>query len=314
MRTLTRREFIQLCAASTAGLSLVSLLGPDFITGSLARAAEGRPTVVWLQGAACSGCSVSVLNSVDPAIAEALLKVISLKYHPTIMAGAGELCAEILEEVAAKEKDNFFLVIEGGIPVNENGIYCTIAEKEGKELTLLDAARILGKAAIATIALGQCASFGGIPGGRPNPTGVVGVDQVITEKPVINLGLCPAHPDHFLGTVVYVLNYGLPKPEELDSLKRPRMFYPEPIHENCPRRPFFEQGKFAESIGEEGCLAKLGCKGFIAYADCPKRGWNNNVSWCIKAGAPCYACSEPHFPDYTGPFYGLFPLNNKSTT
>jgi hydrogenase small subunit len=312
VRTLTRREFIQLCAASTAGLSLVSLLGEDFIVSSLARAAEGKPTVIWLQGSTCSGCSVSLLNSVEPKIADVLLKVINLKYHQVIMAGSGELCAEVLDEVVAKEKDNFFLVVEGGIPVKENGLYCTIAEKDGKELTMLDAVRIMGDAAIATIAAGQCASFGGIPGATPNPTGVVGVDQIVTKKPVINLGLCPLHPDHFLGTVVYVLNYGLPKAEDLDHFKRPKMFYPGFIHDNCPRRPYFEEGKFAASIGEEGCLAKLGCKGFIARADCPKRGWNNNVSWCIKAGAPCMACSEPYFPDTSGPFYGLFPLTNKS--
>ncbi|MEW6727240.1 MAG: twin-arginine translocation signal domain-containing protein, partial [Bacillota bacterium] len=42
MRKLSRREFIQACAASTAGLSLMSLLGPQ-ITDALAEMADGKP-------------------------------------------------------------------------------------------------------------------------------------------------------------------------------------------------------------------------------------------------------------------------------
>ncbi|MGB9887177.1 MAG: hydrogenase small subunit [Moorellales bacterium] len=307
MRTISRREFLKLCAVSTAGVGLSSLLGWDFVFNSFARAADGRPTVLWLQGAACSGCSVSLLNSVDPPVGELILKLTSLKYHPMLMAGAGEMCVEVLEEVAKKEKGNFVLVVEGGIPTAEGGRYCLIGEQRGHEVTMLEAVRLLGNAAMATVAAGQCASFGGIPGAAPNPTGVVGVDHLVTKSPVINLGLCPMHPDHFLGTVLHLLNYGLP---ELDELKRPKMFYPDTIHQNCPRRPAFEAARFASSIGEEGCLAKLGCKGFIARADCAKRGWNHGVNWCIQAGAPCLACSEPYFPDHTGPFYGVFPVSS----
>ncbi|MCR4419171.1 MAG: hydrogenase small subunit [Clostridia bacterium] len=306
MRTLSRREFLKLCAVSTAGVSLGSLLGWDFVFNTFARAAEGRPTVVWLQGSACSGCSVSLLNSVDPPVADLILKLTGLKYHPLLMAAAGEMGVDLLEEVARKERGNFVLVVEGGIPTAERGRYCLIGEQHGQAVTMLDAVRILGNAALVTVAAGQCASFGGIPGAAPNPTGVVGVDRVLADRPVINLGLCPMHPDHFLGTVVHLLNYGLP---ELDELKRPKMFYPGPIHENCPRRPDFEAGRFASSIGEEGCLARLGCKGFIARADCGNQGWNHGVNWCIKAGAPCMACSEPYFPDHTGPFYGLFTVS-----
>lgn len=305
---LTRREFIKLCMSSVVGASLLTALGPD-LEDTLAFAADGKPPVIWLQGASCTGCSVSLLNSVEPAIEKVLLDVISLRYHPTIMGGAGHLCAEVLEDAASKYQDQFILVVEGGIPTKDKGVYCTIAEKNGKELTMLQAVTILGKAAKAVIAAGNCASYGGIPGARPNPTGVVGVDQVVKQKPVINISNCPLHPDHFLGTVVYVLKYN--QIPELDRYGRPKMFYPEPIHNNCFRRQYFDVGKFARYIGDEGCLAYLGCKGFVAASDCNKRGWNNNVNWCIKAGAPCQACSEPTFPDESEPFYGVYPLTNK---
>ncbi|MDD3653459.1 MAG: hydrogenase small subunit [Desulfotomaculaceae bacterium] len=305
---LTRREFIKLCMSSTIGASLISILGPE-MEKTLAYAADGKPPVIWLQGASCTGCSISLLNSVDPAIEKVILDVIGLKYHPNISAGAGHHVVEVLEEATAKYRDQFILVVEGGIPTKDKGIYCTIAEKNGKELTMLKAVTTLGEASQAVIAAGNCAAYGGIPAGVPNPTGVVGVDQVVKKKPVINISLCPMHPDHFLGTVVYVLKYG--QIPELDRLGRPKMFYPGPIHDRCSRRSYFDDNKFARHISGEGCLALLGCKGFIAMSDCDKRGWNNNTNWCIKAGAPCQACSEPNFPDECEPFYGVYPLTNK---
>ncbi|TEB12702.1 Periplasmic (NiFeSe) hydrogenase small subunit precursor [Pelotomaculum sp. FP] len=307
--SLTRREFIKLCMSSAVGASLLTIVGPD-LERTLALAADGKPPVIWLQGASCTGCSVSLLNSVDPAIEKVLLDIISLKYHPNISAGSGHLIAEILDEAATKYKDQFILVVEGAIPLNNDGVYCTIAEKDGREITMLHAVNVLGKAAKAVIAAGQCASYGGIPGAAPNPTGVVGVNKIVDEKKVINISLCPMQPDHFLGTVVYILTYG--QIPELDRYGRPKMFFPKPIHESCLRREHFDAGRFARFIGDEGCLALLGCKGFVAMSDCPTRGWNNNVNWCVKAGAPCYACSEPTFPDMSSPIYGVYPLTNKT--
>jgi len=100
-----------------------------------------------------------------------------------------------------------------------------------------------------------------------------------------------------------VLLFGLPKPRELDELKRPKVFYGNLIHENCPRRAYFDEGKFAKRFGEPGCLNELGCKGPVTHADCPIRLWNHGTSWCIGAGSPCIGCCEPGFPDLVAPFY-----------
>lgn len=311
VRKLTRREFVKLCGMSAAGLSLMSLLGPQ-ITHALAKAVEDKVPVLWLQGASCTGCSVSLLNTVDPSIEKVLLDVISLRYHPTISAAAGELGMHVVEEVADRFAGEFFLVIEGGIPVKDKGKYCFIGEIGHKEITMYEALLELGPKAKAVIAAGSCAAFGGIPGAAPNPTGVLGVDAVLNDRPwrrkhnVINISNCPLHPDHFLGTLTYVLTYN--EIPELDRYLRPKMFYQTTIHDDCPRRPDFEAGRFARRIGDEGCLASLGCKGFIAMSDCPKRGWNNGTNWCIAAGAPCQACSEATFPDGCSPLYGGMPV------
>lgn len=305
MKSISRRDFVRLCMGSAAGLSIFSALGP-VITEAFGQAAEGKPPVIWIQGASCTGCSVSLLNSVDPGIGKVVLDVISMKYHPNLMAASGKLAVDALYEMAEQYKGKFFLVIEGGIPTKADGYYCTIGERNGKHVTMMEAARILGERAAAVIAAGSCASFGGIPAAAPNVTGVVSVKQYLPNKPVINIPTCPIHPDHFIGTLTYVLTYGeIPK---LDRYNRPIMFHGGTVHDYCVRRPDFFAERFAQKPGDPGCLYLLGCKGPLAFSDCSKRGWNNGISYCPKAGSPCMACADPGFPDSMSPFYERFQL------
>jgi hydrogenase small subunit len=223
------------------------------------------------------------------------------------MAGAGHQALEALEEAAASHKGEFFLVVEGGVPTAEGGAYCTIGESHGKEVTFYDAVKRYGNQAAAIIAAGSCASFGGIPGADPNPTGTVGVWEVVKKTPVINIGCCPMHPEDFLGTLVHVLKYG--EIPDLDEYNRPKMFFSDTIHIGCPRCTYFSRGIFARNPGDEGCLAFVGCKGMVARAKCHVRQWNNQTNWCIAAGTPCQACSEPGFPDDCSPLYGRYRLS-----
>ena len=107
------------------------------------------------------------------------------------------------------------------------------------------------------------------------------------------------------GVLAHFLTFGsLP---ELDALGRPKAFYGESIHDRCYRRPFYDQGKFAETFDDEGarkgwCLFKLGCKGPVTYNACATTKWNQGVSFPIQSGHGCLGCSEPGFWD-AGPFY-----------
>ena len=268
--------------------------------------------VVWLQGAGCTGCSVSVLNAVSPRIQNLLLdelvpgQRLNLIFHATIMAGQGEPVIEVLKDTEKHRKGGYILVVEGAIPTAEGGLYGSIGEREGRDLTIQQSVEELGKNAMLTIALGTCAAYGGIPAAKPNPTVCKGVKTVFNEKgietAVVNIPGCPVHPDWFVGTISVILFSGV-EALELDQLARPRLFFGQLIHENCPRRADFDKGKFAEKLGDAGCLYKLGCKGHYSYADCPLRQWNNGVSWCVKAGSPCLGCVEPEFPDGTSPIY-----------
>jgi len=138
-------------------------------------------------------------------------------------------------------------------------------------MTMQSWVEALAHDALAVIALGSCAAFGGIPAGHPNPTQCRGVGEVLQAKsintPVVNIPGCPPHPDWFVGTVASILLSGLPKLEDLDEHGRPKVFYGQTIHENCPRRAYYDENKFAKKFGDTGCNYKLGCRGpaYISY-------------------------------------------------
>ena len=299
---LTRRQFIKLFSSSAAGVAVTSVYNPQ-LARALEAGKDGKPPVIWLQGAGCNGCSVSLLNTVHPKIAEVLLQVISLRFHPTLMAGTGKTAFDVVQETAAAHKGKFILVLEGGIPTADNGIYCTIGERDGHHVTLLDEVQRLAPDAAALVAVGTCATFGGIPAAKPNPTAVKGLAEV-TGKTVVNVSGCPAHPDWVIGTLVHVLLFGMPA---LTKDNRPKLFYGKNLHDNCPNYSYYANGDLAKQLGEEKCLAQVGCKGPLSFADCPLRRWNSGVNWCIGSGTGCIACCEPGFPDAASPMYAKLP-------
>jgi hydrogenase small subunit len=132
----------------------------------------------------------------------------------------------------------------------------------------------------------------------------VGLEKLIGVKKVINIPGCPPHPDWIVGCLAHLLLYGQPG---LDDYGRPEMFYGGLIHNNCPRRQYFDNSIFAQAFGESGCLLHLGCKGPLAHGDCPTRLWNGASSWCVHVNAPCIGCTDPSFPDLTMPFYKRMP-------
>jgi hydrogenase small subunit len=299
---ISRRQFLKICAGTGIAIGSSGTLLTEIVS-ALEKAAAGNPPVLWIQGAGCTGCSVSLLNTVHPNIAEVLLKVISLKFHQAVMASAGHKAYDYLWETAAKNYGKYFLAVEGSIVTANEGKFCLTGEKEGKEVPFTELTKYLGKGAAAVLALGQCGSYGGIPAAAPNPTGSMGVIPYFKENdiktPVINIPGCPPHPDWMVGTIAHALVFGIP---ELDSEARPKLFYGTLVHDNCPYRSYYEEKKFAKSFGEEGCRVELGCKGPESNADCWKRGWNNNVNWCIH-NSLCLGCTEPGYPDRFAPFY-----------
>lgn len=305
LKGISRRDFLKLSAISAAALLGARLLQVPGFT-DLVEASVAETPVIWIQAGSCTGCSVSLLNTVNPYIDNIVVdevvpgKHVSLRYHPTIMAAAGDKAMKALNETA-KNKGGFILVTEGAFSTKDGGIYCDFGEKTAVE-HLLE----LGQNALAVIAMGTCAAFGGIPAAKPNPTGCESVQQVFSHNgittPLINIPGCPPHPDWFVGTVASVLIGGLGS-VEVDNEGRPKAFFANLIHDICPRRGYYDVGKFATKLSEPYCLYALGCKGPVTHSDCPTRMWNNRTNWCIGCNHPCIGCTEPNFPDKEAPFF-----------
>jgi hydrogenase small subunit len=313
-RELSRRDFLRLSAGSTAALGLVLFGFPNF--EKLLAASVAEVPVLWIQGGSCTGCSVSVLNSLSPKIQEVLVsqvipgKHVSLRFHPTVMAAQGDLAMKALDDTA-KKKGGYLLVVEGSISTKDNGVYIELGERDGHGITMLEHLTTLGPDAMAVIAIGACATHGGVPGAAPNPTGSTGVKQVFADHgintPLINVPGCPPHPDWFVGTLASVLIGGLGA-VEVDKEGRPLAFYSELIHDNCQRRGDFDAGRFAQKFSDADCLFRLGCKGPVTHADCPVRLWNGGTNWCVGSGSPCVGCASLGFPDEFSPLRSVVDI------
>jgi hydrogenase small subunit len=157
--------------------------------------------------------------------------------------------------------------------------------------------------AVAIIAVGACAAYGGIP--AAGPTGAVGVGKIVKNKPIINLPTCPVHSDHLVGSILYFLATGSAPP--LDDIGRPKMYFGELVHDNCRRRYYFDNDMFLTDWNDpeqkNWCLYEKGCKGPDTYADCSVRRWNDGQNFCIDCGAGCMGCAEPDFYDGMSPLY-----------
>lgn len=303
MKGVTRRGFLGAVTAAGASLGLTPKMLADL--RSVLRMRSSRPPVIWLQGQGCSGCSVSLLNTIRYATADALLtETIDLEFHPTLMASAGEVAVSAAE--AAQLAGGYVLAVEGAIPTGEAGEYCHL----WPGTTMVDAVEAFAENAAYILAIGTCAAYGGIPAGAPNPTGAHGVQQVLGAMPnLVNIPGCPTHPDWIVGTIAHILATGSPPP--LDTFKRPMMFFGSRVHDTCAfkRLKYCGQRIMADELGDYGCLEDLGCKGKTTYADCPVRKWNSGTpnkhgdSWCIGAGSPCHGCTEFSFPDGKSPFF-----------
>jgi len=286
--SMTRREFLQFCAVLATTLGLPQ--GADAAIAE-AVAAKKRPSVIWLHFQECTGCTESLLRAEHPTLEKLILDVISLDYHETLFAAAGHQVEEARLKAMAEHKGQYVLVVEGAIPTRDGGIYCKIGGKPA-----IDLLKECATDAAAVIAIGSCASWGGMPSTDPNPTGASSASQVL-GKPVVTIPGCPPNPYNFLSSVVHYLTFGaLPA---VDPLGRPKFAYSRLVHENCERRAHFDAGRFALEFGDDAhrhgfCLYKLGCKGPETYANCPtiQFGDMGAGTWPVGCGHPCIGCTE----------------------
>lgn len=303
---VSRRDFLKYCSIMAVGMGLPMSVGSQ-IAEAVTNVAK-RPPVIWLSAQECTGCTESLLRSSHPTLDHLILDLISLDYHETLSTPSGHLAEEARAQSIKENKGKFVLVVDGSIPVKDGGVYCMIGGKPAVEIL-----KETAKDAAAIIAIGSCASWGGIPSASPNPTGATPVHEIIKDKPVVNIPGCPPSPYNFLSTVLYFVTFN--KLPELDKLGRPKFGYGRLIHENCERRPHFDAGRFAIEFGDENhrkgyCLYKLGCKGPETYNNCPSilYGDTGSGTWPVGTGHPCFGCSEKGI-GFNKPIHSLSSLH-----
>lgn len=289
--------------------------------------------VVWLHGVMDSGCTISMLDGENPDIVEFLqLFNLNLMFQEVLMmqqgifvdgelANTSELNSEILLEEILEHERGYILISEGAVANGPDGTgkYMMIGGVPYKE--------IYGKAArnaSVIVAIGQCATHSGVNAAESEIDALLDhrgiaftlqdpskgiVDLLGIDTPVININGCPAHPDWVFLTIgaIALGKIRVPDdlPEVLDRWHRPKVFFPpdHTVHDNCPRRGYYDRGEFETTVGGPKCLWKLGCKGPYSHADCATRHWNGHLTFCPQAGSPCIGCVQPGFPDSTRPFF-----------
>lgn len=307
----TRREFLK--ASTALGVAGVYALYAADIARVFSAAANGDTHTIWFQGAADAGCSISLLQGARPDIIDAITDFkLSVDFHPNLMIPEGDAAITILRDAANGTKPLDLFIVEGSVP---EGNFGTVGEIDGKLMPMETWIKQLASQAKYVVAVGTCASYGGIPGGSPNPTKAKGLQFYKYEKggalgadfrsraglPVINIPGCPPHPDWITLTLADLIRGFIP---HLDKYQRPAAFFGGVVHDQCPRLGYFEKNQFASKFGDLQCLWKLGCRGPITYANCPAIKWNRGVNSCTLFGSGCRGCADPSFPDQpSSPFF-----------
>src|SRR5215213_1385117 len=305
------------------------------------RAPEGPVKVVhafWLAGMSCDGCSIAATGATNPAVEDLMNGTIPglpkvILHHPVLSMEVGEDFTHAYELAARGELDAPYVCIYEGSIADERiaaetdgyfsamGLSAIEGDDEegfsaGRPMPTADRMAQMAPGAAAVIAIGTCATWGGIPAAAGNPTGSMSLMDQLGKNyrsalglPVINVPGCPPIGDNFTETVAAILLFlqGMGPLPEFDELGRPAWLFSETVHRGCTRAGYYEEGIFAEEYGDKECLVEIGCWGPVVNCNIVSRGFQSHMGGCMAAGGPCIGCTMPGFPDKFVPFYEAPP-------
>ncbi len=292
-------------------------------------------SVYWFAGMSCDGCSIAVTGATSPPIEKLLLGQIPglprlILHHPVLSVDAGAQFMQHYRDAAEGRLDApYVIILEGSVPDERrsgDGYWSAMGsggvEDESDPTAVRDGVRQptrtmdwltkLAPGAAAAIAIGTCATWGGIPAAAGNVTGAMSLMDYLGRDyrsslglPVINIPGCSPVGDNFTETVAAVLLFlqGLGPLPEFDELGRPAWLFRETVHRGCGRAGFFEEGVFAKAYGDRECLVEIGCWGPVVQCNIASRGAINHMGGCMNVGGVCIGCTMPGFPDKFSPFY-----------
>jgi hydrogenase small subunit len=313
---------------------LIETGGREVVGGPL-----DKVIVFWLGGMSCDGCTISALGATEPSVEELMtgslpgIPVVVL-HHYAASIESGDHFTHSMELAEKGELDAPYVIVYEGSIADENltingepwaaeGALPTWApDEERRRISTAEWMRRLAPGAAAVIAIGTCATWGGIPASDGNPTAAMSVMDFLGEKyrsayglPVVNIPGCAPLGDNFTETVAVLLlflNQQTPLPE-FDALGRPAWLFEDTVHRKCPRAGWYEEGTFAQEYGDKECLVEIGCWGPVVQCNITERGAVGHLGGCMVAGGVCIGCTMPGFPDKFTPFYKKPPGSSTST-
>ena len=286
----------------------------------------------WLAGMSCDGCSIAAVGAQNPSVDQLLRAAIPglpkiVLHHPVLSVTAGD---EFLEAWHKAKKGElgapYVLLFEGSVAdekiAGKYGGYWSAMGVNTDELGVskpiptskwLDD---LAPGAAAVVAVGTCATWGGIPAAAGNVTNSMSVMEFLGKDylsalglPPINIPGCAPVGDNITETIASILMFlvGLGPLPEFDGLGRPAWLYRDTVHRGCVRAGSYEEGIFAKKHGEKECLVELGCWGPVVQCNMVSRGALGHNGGCMNTGGICIGCTMPGFPDAFAPFYKAPP-------
>ena len=291
-------------------------------TAAEAPSAVEEVHILWTsEGMSCDGDTVSVTAASLPSLEDVVLGAIpglpKVVLHNKVLAyETGDDFMAAFHRAARDELGSFVLVVEGSVPnerINGDGYWTSMGNdpETGEPITFNTWLERLAPKAFAVVAVGTCATYGGIHAMAGNPTGSMGLADYLGWDfrsagglPIVNVPGCPVQPDNFMETVTWLLYQvaGLAPPIPLDEQLRPTWLFGKTVHEGCDRAAYYEQGDFAKDYNSPKCQVKIGCWGPVVNCNVTKRGWMDGVGGCPNVGGICIGCTMPGFPDKFMPF------------
>lgn len=286
----------------------------------------------WLAGMSCDGCSIAAVGAQNPSVEQLLNAEIPglpkvILHHPVLAVNAGEAFMEPYYQAARGEFTAPYVVLYEGSVADESiagelgGYWSAMGKEELDDGTWrpYPTAKMLSDlapGAAAVVAVGTCATWGGIPAAQGSVTGAMGVMDFLKKDyrsalglPVVNVPGCAPVGDNITETITAVLMFlaGVGPLPEFDELGRPAWMFKSTVHRGCPRAGYYEEGVFAKEYGDEECLVELGCWGPVVQCNMTSRGALGHGGGCMNTGGVCIGCTMPGFPDAFAPFYKAPP-------
>ncbi len=290
--------------------------------------------VFWLSGMSCDGCSVAMLGASHPSLEDLALDRVPdvplvVMHHPMVSDESG---SEFMAPFAAAANGSlgapYIVVLEGSVPDDMPlgaGQYAALGAGQDQPrggrsgdqpARVTDWIVALAPRAAASVAIGTCATWGGIPAAAGNITGSMGLMDFLGPAyrsargiPVVNVPGCAPQGDNFTETLTAIIRYidGTRDLPSFDELGRPGWLFDQTVHRHCPKAGYYEEGVFSEEPGDNQCLVEIGCWGPVVQCNIVERGAINHMGGCMVAGGACIGCTMPGFPDKYSPFYKAPP-------